>query len=62
MSIKAQGLTYNNLSMNEERHIATAICQIIAMKLVNDEHFQSEIMAVLEGEESEPEDSEDAGL
>ena len=47
---------------NEDRNIATAICQIIAMKLVNDEHFQSEIMSALEEGESEPEDSGDGGL
>ena len=38
---------------NEHRDIATAICQVIAMKLVNDEHFQSEIMAALEAEEED---------
>ncbi|MEW6587483.1 MAG: twitching motility protein [Nitrospirota bacterium] len=47
---------------NEDRNIATAICQVIAMKLVNDEHFQSEIMAALEGEESEHEDFGDGGI
>ena len=42
---------------NGDRDIATAICQVIALKLVNDEQFQSEIMAALEAEE----DEEDSG-
>ena len=46
-----------NAGKNEERDIATAICQVIAMKLVNDEQFQNEIMAALEAEE----DDEDSG-
>jgi len=51
-----------NQQESADRDIATAICQVIAMKLVNDEQFQNQIMAVLEGEESEPEDSGDGDL
>ena len=42
-----------NSGKNEERDIATAICQVIALKLVNDEQFQNEIMAALEAEEKD---------
>ena len=48
-----------NASKIEERDIATAICQVIAMKLVNDEQFQSEIMTALEAEDDEDENSGD---
>ena len=39
-----------NEQENADRDIATAICQVIALKLVNDEHFQSEIVSSLEEE------------
>ena len=42
---------------NEDRDIATAICQVIAMKLVNDERFQNEIMSALAAEDGD----EDSG-
>ena len=51
-----------NEQENEDRDIATAICQVIALKLVNDAQFQNQIMAALEGEESENEDSGDGAL
>ena len=38
---------------NADRDIATAICHVIALKLVNDEQFQSEIMSALEAEEGD---------
>ena len=47
-----------NQQENADRDIATAICQVIAMKLVNDEQFQSDIMAALEAEDGD-EDSGD---
>ena len=50
-----------NQQENTDRDIATAICHVIALKLVKDEQFQSEIMAALEAEEGDA-DSGDGGL
>ena len=66
LEVSEQGEISVEVAVNErengDRDIATAICQVIAMKLVNDEHFQNEIMSALEGEESEHKDSGDGGL
>jgi len=50
-----------NQQESADRDIATAICHVIALKLVNDEQFQSEIIAALEAEEGDA-DSGDGGL
>ena len=54
LEVSEQGEISVEVAVNErengDRDIVTAICQVIAMKLVNDEHFQSEIMAAIEAE------------
>ena len=38
---------------NEATNLAAAICRVIAMRLVNDEQFQEEIMTAIDNEMNE---------
>lgn len=42
-----------NQSEDRENDLVTAICEVIATKLVNDEHFQEEIISTIYAEEGD---------